>query len=164
MSRLLIAAVLLAACAPQVDGPVDHQRSLDRQDADRLAGQLAQLPGAVHAEVTLHRSVVDPLQLGPAKPASAAVLVVVDDRADRAAIEHATKQLVHGSAPEIADASIVVELGAVRPVLARVGPFTVEASSKSSLVTVLATALGMIAMLAGWIAWRERQRRGNSAQ
>ena len=149
--------VLLVACAPQIDGPIDRQRAIDRDDSTRLAAQLAQLPGAVRADVALHRPAYDPLT-GAATPASAAVLVVVDDVADRTAIKRSAIALVHGSAPEIAEPSIVVELGARRPVLARVGPFSVTAGTRPALVATLATACALVALLAAWIAWRERWR------
>ncbi|MDB4958065.1 MAG: hypothetical protein JWO36_5634 [Myxococcales bacterium] len=149
---------MLGGCAPQVDGPVEQHRAVDRDDADRLARQLAELPGAVRSQVTLHRPVRDPLGTEPPGPASAAVLVVVDDQADRAAIERSARALARGTAPEIADPSIVIEIGAIRPVLAQVGPFTVEQHSKSALVAALSIALAVIAVLAGWVAWRERRR------
>jgi type III secretory pathway lipoprotein EscJ len=154
---LAVVAASLTSCAPQIDGPIDHQRTTDLADADRLAAQLSHLPGAVRAEVTLHRPVVDPLTEATTPP-SAAVLVVVDDKADRRAITRSAIALVRGTAPEIQEPEIVVELGATRPTLASVGPFTVEARSKSRLVGLLAGAFALIAVLAGWIAWRERWR------
>ena len=149
--------VFVIACAPRIDGPVDHQRAIDRDDSAHLAAQLAQLPGAVRAEVTLRRPVVDPLTEATTA-ASAAVLVVVDDKADRRAIEHSAIALVRGTAPEITEPSIVVELGAVRPQLASVGPFTVEARSKRRIVAAFAIALALIGALAAAFAWRERWR------
>jgi type III secretory pathway lipoprotein EscJ len=149
-----LALLVLVACAPTIDGPIDQQRARDAVDAARVSTQLAALPGAVRADVTLHRAVTDPL--GSSQPASAAVLIVVDDRADRAAIERTTRALLHGTAPEIADAQIAVEVGAVRPTLAKVGPFTVEATTRPRLVALLAVLLAIVAGLAGWIAWRER--------
>ncbi len=150
-------AIGLVACAPVIDGPVEQQRGVDRGDATRLAAQLAQLPGAIRADVTLHRPVVDPLSQ-QALPGSAAVLVVVDDVADRRSITRSAIALVRGTAPEISEPAIVVELGAQRPRLAHVGPLTVETGSKARVVGALAAALAMIALLAGWIAWRERWR------
>ena len=152
-----VVLVALSACAPVIDGPVEQQRAVDRTDATRLAAQLAQLPGAVRADVTLRRPVFDPLSQA-ASPGSAAVLVVVDDVADRRAIQRSAIALVRGTAPEISDPAIVVELGATRPRLAQVGPFTVEASSKGRVVGAVAAAFGVIALLAGWLAWRERWR------
>ncbi len=149
--------LVLAACAPAIDGPVERQRTADRADADRLAGQLAQLPGAVRAEVTLRRPTLDPLT-EVATPPSAAVLVVVDDRADKRAITRAAAALLRGTAPEIPDPEIVVEVGAIRPVMAKVGPFAVDARSKRALVGALGLAFGLVAVLALWIAWRERWR------
>jgi type III secretory pathway lipoprotein EscJ len=151
--RVLVLAVVIA-CAPQVDGPLDEQRTRDSADAIHLQTQLAALPGAVRAEVTLHRPVRDPL--GATQPASAAVLVVVDDRADRSLIARDAHALLAGTAPEIADPQITVEVGAIRPQLARVGPFTVEAQDKQRLVTTLALGLLALLGLAGWIAYRER--------
>lgn len=154
---IAITIALAGACAPVVDGPVEQQRTVDRDDATRLAAQLAQLPGAVRADVTLRRPTTDPLSQA-ATPGSAAVLVVVDDRADKTAITRSATALVRGTAPEISEPAIVVELGAVRPRLAHVGPFSVEASSKGRVVGALAAALAVIALLAAWIAWRERGR------
>ncbi len=149
--------VALVACAPMIDGPVERHRAADHADATRLAGQLAQLPGAVRAEVTLRRPMLDPLSQS-ATPGSAAVLVVVDDVADRRAIQRSAIALVRGTAPEISEPAIVVELGAIRPRLAHVGPFAVEASSRGRVVGALAAGFAVIALLAGWIAWRERWR------
>lgn len=148
--------VFLACCAPAIDTPLDHQRTLDREDGARLATQLAELPGAVRADVTLHRPVTDPLAR-MATPASAAIVIVADDRADRAALADTARRLARATAPEIPDPTIAIEIGAVRPELARVGPFTVEARHKTALVATLAGALALIALLAGWIAYRERR-------
>ena len=153
----IVVAIALAACAPTVDGPVERQRAVDRDDGDRLALQLAQLPGAVSAQVTLHRAARDPLGVSPPSPASAAALIIVDDQANRAAVTQAATTLVRAAAPEITAPAIVVEVGVVRPTLAKVGPFTVEASSKGTLKAVLAIALAMIAGLAGWIALSSRR-------
>ena len=153
----MVVVLALSACAPTIDGPVEQQRAIDQNDATRLGKQLSQLPGAVHADVTLRRPAIDPLTQA-ATPDSAAVLVVVDDAADRDAVIRSAIALVRGTAPEIAEPAIVVELGATRPRLATVGPFTVEARSKSRVVGVLAAAFAVIAALAGFIAWRERGR------
>jgi len=154
----LVAASLLAGCAPTVAGPAERQRTVDREDADRLAAQLQTLPGAVTASVTLHRSVEDPLAVAAPSPSSAAVLVIVDDRADRAATLRAATDLTRAAAPEIERPVILVEVGAIRPTLAKVGPFTVEAASRGPLRAALAIALLVVAALAGWIALRERRR------
>ncbi|HEY5945120.1 MAG TPA: hypothetical protein VIV40_06500 [Kofleriaceae bacterium] len=155
--RFVFVLIACVACAPQIDGPVERQQSLDRDDSKRLAAQLAQLPGAVRAEVTLHRPTLDPLT-EVATPASAAVLVVIDDKADRRAIQRSTIALVRGTAPEIDEPAIVIELGAVRPQLANIGPFAVEAKSKPRIVAAFGIALALIAALAGLLAWRERNR------
>jgi len=158
--------LVVIACAPAIDGPLEQQRARDTADAALLAAQLGQLPGAVRAEVTLHRPLRDPL--GSSQPGSAAVLVVVDDHADRQGVARSARALVHGTAPELADPVVTVELGALRPALARVGPFTVEAASKPRLVAALAVALAAIAALAAWIAWLVypfgARARGSSAQ
>jgi len=155
--------ILLAACAPDIAGPVEHQRAVDREDALVLAKQLGDLPGAIRAEVALHRPVTDPLAQ-KTTPGSAAVVIVVDDKADRAAIEASARTLVHATAPDIATPEIAVALGGERQELARVGPFTVAARHKNALQATLAAALAIIAGLALWIARRTYQPRGNSAQ
>jgi hypothetical protein len=112
----------------------------------------------VSAHVTLHRAVADPLTTTPPAPSTAGVLLVVDDEADRAAVARTATALVHAAAPEIVRPEVLVEVGAHRPALAKVGPFTVEASSRGPLRVALALALAAIAGLAVWIAVRERQR------
>ena len=154
--RILVLAVVIAACAPTIDGPIDQQRARDAADATALAAQLGKLPGAVRADVTLHRPVHDPL--GASQPASAAVVIVVDDRADTLALDRSARALLHGTAPEITDPQIAIDVGATRPQLASVGPITVEAASKPRLVGALALLLAVVAGLAGWIVWRERPR------
>jgi hypothetical protein len=169
----LALAAAAAACAPAVDGPAERQRALDREDGARLAVQLAALPGVVRAEAVVRRPVRDPLAPGraapdapaaPAAPETASIVIIVDDRADRAAIAGAARTLARAIAPGAAPA-ILVEIGAIRPSLADVGPFTVEAASRAPLKATLAAALALIAALAAWIAWtRPGQRRGSSAQ
>jgi type III secretory pathway lipoprotein EscJ len=149
--------ILVAACAPEIG---DHQRAVDAEDSARLAVQLQELPGAIRADVALHRPVTDPLAQ-KTSPASAAIVLVVDDRADRAALEATARKLARATAPEIPDPQIAIALGATRPELARVGPFSVDARSKHALQATLAAALALIAGLAGWIAY---QTRGKSAQ
>ncbi len=147
--------VLLVACAPVVDGPVEKQRTVDRGDGDRLAAQLAALPGVVRSEVMLQRPVRDPLGVEPAAAASASIVVIVDDQADRAATLESTKQLATAALPSV-EPAIVVEVGAVRPVMTKLGPFTVEASSKRPLKIALASVFAVLAALSGWVAWRAR--------
>lgn len=161
MRALLLA---LVACAPTVDGPVEHQHALDQADSARLTAQLSVLPGVVHAEVILHRPARDPLSLAAPTPATSSIVLVVDDRADRPKLEASSRVLVRALAPAV-EPTVFVEVGARRARLAAVGPFTVEAGSKSRLKATFVVALAIIAGLAGWIAsiyWR--QRRGNSAQ
>jgi hypothetical protein len=168
LAAALAVAAAAAACATVVDGPAERQRALDREDGARIAAQLAALPGVVRAEAVIRRPFRDPLAPGPAAPPAASIAIVVDDGADRAAVTAAARTLAHALAPAAAPA-IVVEVGAVRPSLARVGPFTVEAASRTPLRAALAAALAVIAALAGWIGWTSRrrvfaQRRGSSAQ
>lgn len=154
-------ALALAACAPTITGPAERQRALDREDGARLAAQLAALPGVVRAEAVIRRPARDPLAPGSptaAPPAAASLAITVDDRADRAAIAGAARTLARALAPEAAPA-IVVEVGAIRPRLAKVGPFTVEAASQAPLKAALAAALALIAALASWIGWTARRRR-----
>lgn len=155
---LALALAATPACAPEVAGPVERQRVRDREDGDRLAHQLAQLPGAVRADVTLRRAIADPLATSSVPPPTAAILLVLDDQADRAAATQAATQLARATAPEVAHPAIIVQVGATRPRLTSVGPFTVEASSRGPLRTALVVALALIAALAAWIALRERQR------
>lgn len=150
--------IALAACAPSVDGPIERQRAADREDADRLALQLLSLPGTITASVTLHRTAADPLGTGPASRASGVALIVVDDAVDRAEVSATASALFAASAPEIPDRVVSVVVGAHRPALASVGPFTVEEGSRGPLRATLALALGAIAVLAAWIAYRERRR------
>lgn len=159
--RLVAIALLFAACAPTVDGPVERQRAGDRADALRLSAQLDALPGVTRSEIVLRRPVADPLATEPAASPAASLVIIVDDRADKAAIGKTARELVRAVAPDL-EPTIVVEVGAVRPTLAKVGPFTVEARSKGPLRAVLAGALGVIAVLAGWLAWR--YRRGSRTQ
>jgi hypothetical protein len=152
--RSLVLA-LLVACAPTVDGPIEHQRTIDRVDGEHLQAQLVQISGVVRAEVILHRATVDPLAKTSTTAASSLV-IVVDDRADRAHVETTARSLAHAIAPEI-QPTIAVEVGAHRADLATVGPFTVEAGSKGPLKATLALALAIIAGLAGWAAWLARR-------
>ena len=149
--------MLVAACAPEIGGVADHQRAVDREDSARLAVQLGELPGAVRADVALHRPVTDVLT-GKTSPASAAIVVVADDAADRAALEATARKLARATAPEIGDPQIAVAVGAAHVEVARVGPFTVAAHSKRALQATLAAALAVIAALAGWIAWASRPK------
>jgi len=156
--RWIVLTVLLG-CAPTVGGPVEHQRAADLEDGDRLAAELVALPGAVSAHATLRRPVADPLSVAPPSPAGAAILVVIDDKADRGATLRDARALVRAVAPEIAEPQIVVEVGAVRAQLATVGPFTVEAGSRGLLRGVLAALLALVAALAGYVAWRLAPRK-----
>jgi type III secretory pathway lipoprotein EscJ len=153
--------LFLIACAPIVDGPAESARAVDLADSDRLSAQLASLPGALSAHATLHHAFREPLTAA-SSPASAAVLVVIDGGADLATTRAAATALVRATAPDIvpdmaaANAAVVVEVGAPRPVLATVGPFTVEEHSRSRLIATLVAGLAIIAGLALVIARRAR--------
>jgi hypothetical protein len=149
--------VVLVACAPSVDGPVERQRAADRADAERLTAQIAALPGVVRAEVMLHRAARDPLSTAPAVASTASFVVIVDDKADREATKASARMLSRAVVADV-EPAIVVELGAIRPELAKVGPFTVEQHSRGPLRVALGIAFAVILGLAGWIAWRERAR------
>ena len=170
--RLAVAPTIAfaAGCAPPVDGPGERQRAIDRDDADRLAGQLAALPGAAFANVVLHHAPRDPLAPPAAAPSPAAfsAVITVDDRADPGAIRAAALRLAHAALPELpARAELAIEINPAvhRPVLAQVGPFSVEDGSRAPLKATLAIGCLTIAGLAGALALRtHRHRRGSSAQ
>jgi len=170
--RAAIAAICLglaisASCAPLVDGPVERQRAADREDSDRLAGQLAQLPGVVSASVVLHHPARDPLAATPPSPAAFTAVIAVDDKADPDQLRAATTRLARATVPELPGAALPIEINAVvrRPVIAKVGPFSVEASSRTPLKITLALGCLAIAALAAAIALAARRHRlGNSAQ
>ncbi len=135
---------------------MESQRATDRSEGDRLAAQLSVLPGVVRSDVIVRRPARDPLApREPVAPSTASIVVIVDDQADRAATVEATRRLAGAAVPGI-EPAIVVEVGAVRPAMAKLGPFTVEASSKGPLKIVLALVLALLAVAAGGIAWRTR--------
>ena len=165
---IALAVAISAGCAPAIDGPIDHQRAIDRDDGDRLAAQLGQLPGVVAASVVLHRTTRDPLAVTPPSPPSLAAVIAVDDQADRDAIRAATDRLARATLPELpAGAALPIEINAVvhRPTLAKLGPFSVEQSSRAALRATLALGCVAIAALAATLAlYARRHRLGNSAQ
>lgn len=166
-SLAIAIAVAISACAPTLDGPVDHQRALDRDDGDRLAAQLAQLPGVATAAVVLHRAMRDPLGVAAPSPAMFTAVIGVDDRADAAAIRAATARLAHATLPELAppvEPAIEINVVVRRPSLVKVGPFWVEAASRTALRITLAVGCLAIAGLAAAVARGARHRRENSAQ
>lgn len=150
----MLALAGVAACAPRIDGPTAQQRAHDARDGERLTAQLAALPGVVKAEVLLRRPARDPLSTDAPAPPALSLVVIVDDRADRAAIRDHAKRLAGALAPDVTPA-IVVEVGAIRPQLATVGPFVVEAKSRGPLRAVLGIALALLAAFAGAVAWHE---------
>jgi hypothetical protein len=169
MSLAIATAMAISAgCAPAIDDPALRQRAIDRDDGDRLAAQLVQLPGVVAANVVLHHARRDPLSVAPPVAAMFSAVITVDDQADAGAIRGATARLAHSALPELAQVTeLPIEINAKvhRPVLAKVGPFWVEQASRAPLRAVLALGCLVIAGLAGALALRARgHRRGNSAQ
>ncbi len=156
-----------AGCAPAIDGPIERQRAVDRDDGDRLAIQLAQLPGVVTATVVLHHAMRDPLAVTPAAAATFSAVITTDDQADPAAIRGATARLARAALPELAATAPAIEINASvhRPSVAKLGPFWVEQASRTPLRAALALGCVMIAGLAGALALRARRhRRGNTPQ
>jgi hypothetical protein len=160
-------------CAPVVDGPIERQRAIDRDDGDRLSAQLARLPGVAAASVVLRRAIRDPLGAAPAsRPMLTAVLTIersgpLDDAAEPEAIRAAATRLARAALPELPPAELAIEIAAVvhRPIVAKLGPFSVEQSSLPALRATLALAFASIAGLGGALALRAwRHRLGRSAQ
>jgi hypothetical protein len=171
------ALAIATSCAPSIDGPIERQRAIDRADADRLAAQLARLPGVVSANVVLHHAVRDPLAVTPPAGPTFSAVIATDDQAVPEAIRAATARLAHAALPELPGAAALpIEIHAVvhRPALARVGPFWVEQSSSRPLRAALALGCLAIAGLAASLAIHARgarrvrgvpgHRRGNSPQ
>jgi hypothetical protein len=221
---LAISVGCSAGCAPVVDGPIERQRAIDRDDGDRLAAQLARLPGVAAASVVLRRAMRDPLGAAPpVSPMLAAVLTIersgsagprsnaqrggesiersgsagprsnaqrggesiersgsagprsnaqrggesTDDAAEPEAIRAAATRLARAALPELPPADLAIEIAARvhRPIVAKVGPFSVEESSRTALRATLALAFASIAGLGGALALRAwRHRLGRSAQ
>src|SRR5688572_3804208 len=101
---------MLVACAPTIDGPVEKQRAADTLDAARLTSQLSALPGVERAEVMLRRAVRDPLSTAAPAPSSISIVIVVDDKADRARIDASARALA--KALVAVEPTIVVDVGA----------------------------------------------------
>jgi hypothetical protein len=153
--RVLVIAVVIAACAPTIDSPVARQRAIDREDAHALAAQLSTLPGVLAASALLERPAFDPLTQETTS-ASAAIALMVDARADRARLAELARTLTRAAAPEIAEPELAVVLSGGRPELARLGPFVVAARDRDALIAMLAAVLALLASAAGYVAWRER--------
>lgn len=165
LARLAIAVAISTGCAPTVDGPLERQRAVDREDGARLAALLAQLPGVATADVVLHRAMRDPLSLSPPTAVAFHAVITLDAPARRDAICAATERLARAALPDLAAPAIEVHDAPARDAVVRVGPFRVEASSRAPLRAVLAAACLAIAALAGALArgaWRHRL--GSSAQ
>jgi hypothetical protein len=132
----------LVACAPHIDGPLDQQHARDRADAAVLERELGHLTGVRAAHVALSRVATDPFT-GARTAQFAGAVLLVDARTDLQDTSRAATVLLHGVAPDI-EPAIAVQIAA-RP-LERSRPWP------------LAFAFGAIAILAGWLAWRERHR------
>lgn len=171
LGSFAIAAMIATGCAPPIDGPLEQQRAIDREDGDRLAAQLVQLPGVVTATVMLHHARRDPLAVNSTAAATFGAVIATDDQAAPDAIRAATIRLAHAVVPELdGAAALPIEINAAvhRATLAKVGPFRVSASSQAPLRAVLALGCVAIAGLAGALAvsarGARRHRLGNSAQ
>jgi hypothetical protein len=161
-SSAIAVALAISACAPGVDGPLDHQRAIDRDDSERLAAQLAQLPGVASASVILHRAVRDPLSVAAPTPTTFTAVIGIDDRADARALQASAERLARASLPELAPgAALPIEIHTTvhRPSLAKVGPFSVEDTSRTALRITLAVACLAIAGLAAALARSTHARR-----
>jgi hypothetical protein len=122
----------------------------------------------VAADVVLHHAIRDPLAVAAPAAAALSAVITVDDHADLGAIRGAAVRLARSALPELAVAvepAIEIVPAVDRPVLARVGPFTVEQSSRAPLRAVLALGCLALAGLAGALALHARRHRfGNKAQ
>lgn len=156
--RAACAIAWLAACAPTVDGPIEHQRAIDRDDSTRLTAQLALIPGVVASQVVLHHAARDPLALAPAAPAVFSAVITTDDAAAPDALRAAAIRLARALAPELGDAVAVEVVPVVhRPTVVRVGPFSVEDRSQRALRITLVIACLAIAGLAALLMRRSRR-------
>jgi hypothetical protein len=157
----------ILGCAPVVDSPVERQRAIDRDDGDRLGAQIARLPGVAEASVVLRRAARDPLGAAPASPPMLTAVVAIAAAAEPEAIRAAATRLARAALPELRPDDLAIEVTAAvhRPVIAQVGPFSVEQSSRAGLRATLALAFASIAGLGGALALRAwRHRLGSSAQ
>jgi len=145
-----VLVVVLAACAPTVDGPVEQARERDRTEERRLEQQLAALPGVRSATVALDRPVRDPLSLAAPAPPRASAALVIDAAADRARLESGARAIVATSGVE--PAIEVTPLGRA--------PESRGASHGEKVLLVASFAA--IAILAALLA--QAYRRGRSAQ
>jgi type III secretory pathway lipoprotein EscJ len=145
--RGVVFACVLIGCAPVVDAPAERAQVTDIAESDRLSAQLGALPGAWSAHATLHRAFREPLT-GATSPAVASALIVVEESADRGALQRAAEALVRATIPDVAAPTVIVVTGAPRPELARVGPFRVERGSRVPLLATLAVCLLAIVALA----------------
>jgi hypothetical protein len=153
--RALGIAVVIAACAPALDSPIEHQRAVDRDDAHALTTQLLHLPGVIAADAVLARPASDPLS-GISAPAAGSIVLVVDATADRSELEHAAKARAHLVAPEIPDPQVAIVASAPRAELSRLGPFLVATRDRTPLGALLAVCLALVAAASGYVMWRER--------
>ena len=135
----------IAACAPTVASRAEHQQAIDHADDERIARLLEAVPGVQHAQVELHRSVIDPFTLH-ASPASAAI-VIVGERTSLAA----ARNLVHAAIPDVP--APIIAFAAAPP------PIEPARGDKPLLVA----ALALLALCAGFLAWRERPYSRSSA-
>jgi type III secretory pathway lipoprotein EscJ len=165
--RAIVLALAVAGVACDRDlvpPPRAAHDARDDADARRIEVQLAAVPGIAAAHAIVRRPFRDPLvrTTTPPVPATASILIVVDPRADRAAVTATATDLATAALPDVAPAAIrqVVVPAAATATLASasVGPFDVAPGSRRPLIATLVVALVAILALAGWTAWRERWR------
>lgn len=164
-AALALAAALAAGCAPPVVTASEAGRARDERDAAALAATLRRLPLVREVHVTLTRPVADPLSGSAPAPAAAAALLLHDPRASSSELAQDARALIAAAAPEVAPERLAVlaRPSAPPPVLATVGPFSVARQSRPALVAALVGLLGLCAVLAGVLAWRERRALGEDA-
>jgi hypothetical protein len=150
----VLIAIAVCACAPAIDTAAERASAIDAGDAEHAAAVIRTAPYVIDARVALHRAFRDPLT-GASSRGAAMVVVIVDARAQSAAIDAVARSAIRALMPDVTP-QVVVTAAGQRDELARVGPFTVAASSKLPLTVVLVLLLAAVAALAGYVAWRDR--------
>lgn len=126
---------MLVGCAPSVPSAYERAETGDRAEAAALDRQLRAVPGVTGAYAAIHRAFTDPLTGAHSNPATSVLITIAID-ADRAAVEHAARQLA-------STASLAI--------IAAPAPTT-----PSKRTPILIAALIAILGAAGYVAWRSR--------
>jgi hypothetical protein len=126
--------VSLCGCIPELPAPDAHERRLAQVQTERA---IAILPGVRRAAVT----------------ATAAVVTVNATAADVTAIAGDVVRVTG-----LPTTAIVVLREPATTVLLRMGPWTLAEKSRWPLVGTAITILGLVASVAGYLAWRMRPR------